>query len=72
MLVVPPELITRSTMICQVRLYLECYRVGDVPVSPKLITRPNTIVSESIFALVCDVDDRAGGVGCAAQIDNSL
>jgi hypothetical protein len=40
-------------------------------VSPKLITRPNTIVSDKVFALECDVDDPADDVGCAAQIDNS-
>jgi hypothetical protein len=40
-------------------------------VSPKPITRPNTICVRSIFALEYDVDDRAGDVGCTAQMNNS-
>jgi hypothetical protein len=41
-------------------------------VSPKLVTRPNAIVSDKFLQRECDVDDRAGDVGCATQINNSL
>jgi hypothetical protein len=41
-------------------------------VSPKLITRPNTIASDKFFTLECDVDDRASDVGRAAHINNWL
>jgi hypothetical protein len=37
-------------------------------VSPKLITRPNIIVSDKFFALERDVDDHADDVGCVAQL----